>query len=54
MAVKATFAEELTWLQNRNHGFLALLGQNSELDPAFLNVEYRIGDITFAKMLWFL
>jgi hypothetical protein len=49
MAVKATLAEELTGFQNRNHGFLSLLGQDSELDPAFLNVEYRIGDVSLRE-----
>ena len=47
--VRATLAEELAGFQYRNHRFLALLGQDSELDPAFLNVEYRIGGISLRE-----
>jgi hypothetical protein len=32
MPVHAAFAEELARLQDSDDGFLALLGQNSELD----------------------
>ena len=49
MAVKAALAEELAGFQDRNHGFLALLRQHGELDPAFLDVEYRIGDVTLGE-----
>ena len=41
MAVHAAFAKELAGLQNADHGFLALLGYNNNLDPAFLNIEDR-------------
>jgi hypothetical protein len=41
MAVHAAFAKELAGLQNADHGFLALLGYDNNLDPAFLNIEDR-------------
>jgi hypothetical protein len=49
MTVKATLAEELTGLQNRDYRFLALLGQDSELDPPLLNVKYCIGGISLRE-----
>jgi hypothetical protein len=49
MAVKAPLSEELTGFQNCNHRFLSLLGQDSELDPTLLNVEYRIGGISLRE-----
>ena len=48
MAVQATLAEELAGFQNRNHGFLSLRGQHGELDPAILDVEYRIRGISLS------
>jgi hypothetical protein len=42
MAIEAPLAEELARLQNSDHRFLPLLGQDSELDPALLNVKNRI------------
>jgi hypothetical protein len=44
MAVHAAFAEELAGLQNPDYRLLASFGLDGELDPAFLDVEYRIGD----------
>src|SRR5215216_8160338 len=49
MAVQATLAEELAGFQNRNHRLLSLRGQHGELDPSFLNVEDRIGDISLRE-----
>jgi hypothetical protein len=49
VAVHAAFAEELARLQNRDHGFLALFGQDSELDLTFLNVEDRVGDVALLE-----
>jgi hypothetical protein len=42
MAIEAPLAEELARFQNPDDRFLALLGQNCELDPALLNVKNRI------------
>src|ERR1700686_5455936 len=49
MAVHAAFAKELTGLQNSDHRFLALLGQDSQFDSSFLNVKQRVGDIALLK-----
>src|SRR6185295_1569132 len=32
-------------LQNPDHGFLALVGQDGQLDPALLDVEHGVGDV---------
>jgi hypothetical protein len=49
MAVQTSFAQELTWSQNCNHRFLALLGNDGELDLAFLNVKNRVRDLSLRK-----
>src|SRR5258705_1940634 len=49
MAVHAAFAKELAGLQNADHGFLALLGYDNNLDPAFLDIEDRICHIALRK-----
>jgi hypothetical protein len=49
MTVHAAFAEELAGLQNADHGFLALLGYDNNLDPAFLNIEDRICHVALRK-----
>jgi hypothetical protein len=49
MAVETTLSKELTGFQNRNHRFLSLLGQDSELDPTFLQVEHGISDISLRE-----
>jgi len=49
MTIHATFAEELARLQNCDDRFLALLGQDSQLDPSFLNVKYRVGDVALLE-----
>jgi hypothetical protein len=45
MAVHAAFTEELAGPKDRDDRFLALLGQDGELDPAFLNVKDRVGNV---------
>src|SRR6202158_4491347 len=42
MTVHASFAKELAGLQNCDHRFLALLGHDSKLDLASLNVKNRV------------
>ena len=42
MAIEAALAEELARFQNSDDRFLALLGNDCELDPALLNVKNRI------------
>ena len=49
MTIQAAFAEELARLQNCDDRFLALLGQDRELDLAFLNVKNRIRDIALLE-----
>src|ERR1700731_2844779 len=49
MAVQTSFAQELTWSQNCNHRFLALLGNDGELDLAFLNVKNRVRDLSLRE-----
>ena len=36
MAIETSFAKKMTWSQDCNHRFLALLGNDSELDLALL------------------
>jgi hypothetical protein len=45
VAAHAPFAEELAGLYYSDYRFLALLGQDSKLDLAFLNVIYCVGGI---------
>src|SRR5580700_255052 len=49
MAIQTPFAEKLTWSQDRNHRFLALLGNDSELDLALLDVKNRVRDLSLRK-----
>jgi hypothetical protein len=49
MAIQAPFAEELSGLQNSDDRFLALVGYDSELDPAFLDVKNRIRDLSLRE-----
>ena len=49
MTIHTAFAEELAPLQNRDHGFLALLRSDSELDLTFLNVKHRFCDIALLE-----
>jgi hypothetical protein len=45
MAIQASFAKKLTWSQDCNHRLLALLGNDSELDLALLDVKNRVRDL---------
>src|SRR6476620_2638802 len=49
MAVYAAFAKELAGPQNADHGFLALLGYDDNLDLAFLNIEDRARHISLRE-----
>ena len=49
MAVHAAFAEEMSGLKDRDDGFLALFGQDSELDLSFLNVKHSVRDVALRK-----
>src|SRR6185437_17140978 len=49
MAVQTAFAEEMSRLKDRDDGLLALLGQDSEFDLAFLNVKHRFRDVALFK-----
>ena len=49
MAIHAPFAEELSGLKDRDDGFLALFGEDSQLDPTLLNVEHGVRDIALLE-----
>src|SRR5580704_3625408 len=42
MAIKTPFAKKMIWSQHCHHRFLALLGNDRELDVAFLDVKDRV------------
>ena len=48
---KTPFAEELPFAENPDDGFLAVLGQNRDLDLALLDEEDRVGGLTLAEDL---
>src|SRR5260370_14862740 len=41
MAIQTSFAKKMTWSQDCNHRFLALLGNDGEFDLALLDVKRR-------------
>ena len=45
------FAEELSFAENPDDGFLAVLGQDRDLDLALLDEEHRVGDVALAEDL---
>jgi hypothetical protein len=49
MAIEASFAEELCGFQDSDHRFLALFGDNENLDPSLLNIENRICGVSLRK-----
>ncbi len=49
MAIQTCFAKELTWSQDCNHRFLALLGNDSELDLALLDVKNRVSNLALRE-----
>src|SRR6059058_5465845 len=49
MAIQTSFAEKVTWSQDCNHRFLALLGNDGELDLALLDVKNRVRDLSLRK-----
>jgi len=53
LACQATFAKEVTGLQNGDDRFLALFGDNRELELACLNVEDGVGRIALRENPWF-
>jgi hypothetical protein len=46
MAIQTSFAKKMTGPQDCNHRFLALLGNDGELDFALLNVKDRARNLT--------
>ncbi len=46
MAIEAPFAKKMTGSQNCDDCFLALLGNDGELDLAALNVKNRVRDLS--------
>src|SRR6266478_7214904 len=49
MAIQTSFAKKVTWSQDCNDGFLALLGNDGELDLALLDVKNRVRDLSLRK-----
>ena len=49
MAIEASFAKELSGFQDSDHGFLALFGENENLDPSLLNIEDRVCGVSLRK-----
>src|SRR5712692_9693040 len=49
MAIEASFAKKMTGSQNCNDRFLALLGNDGELDLALLDVKNRVRDLSLRK-----
>src|SRR5207237_5738114 len=49
MAIQTSFAKKVTWSQDCNHRFLALLGNDGEFDLALLDVENRVRDLSLRK-----
>src|ERR1700694_4277821 len=49
MAIQTSFAKKMTWSQDCNHRFLALLGNDSELDLALLDVKNRVRNIALRE-----
>src|ERR1700720_4223788 len=49
MAIQTPFAKKMTGSQDCNDCFLALLGNDSELDLALLDVKNRVRDLSLRK-----
>jgi hypothetical protein len=49
MAIQTSFTEKMPGSQDCNHRFLALLGNDGELDLALLDVKNGIGDLSLRK-----
>src|SRR5437763_17212042 len=49
MAIQTSFAKKVTWSQDCNHRFLALLGNDGELDLTLLDVKNRVRDLSLRK-----
>jgi hypothetical protein len=49
MAIQTSFAKKVTWSQDCNDRFLALLGNDGELDLALLDVKNRVRDLSLRK-----
>jgi hypothetical protein len=47
--IEAGFAEELPLCQNPDDGFLAVLGQDGDLDLAFLDIKNAVGDLPLSE-----
>ena len=46
MAIQTSFAKKMTWSQDCNDCFLALLGNDGEFDLALLDVKNRVRDLS--------
>src|SRR4030095_16263049 len=49
LAIQTSFAKKVTWSQDGNHRFLALLGNDGELDLALLDVKNRVRNLSLRK-----
>src|SRR5882757_8865553 len=54
LTVEASFAEKIAGSENCEHGFLATLGQDRDLDFSLLDIKYGIGGIPLSEhhVLW--
>jgi hypothetical protein len=46
MAIQTSLAKKMTWSQDCDNCFLSLLRNDSELDPALLDVKNRVRDLS--------
>src|SRR5205807_9657410 len=49
MAIQTSFAKKMTWSQDCNDRFLALLGNDGEFDLALLDVKNRVRDLSLCE-----
>src|SRR5260370_28930328 len=49
MAIQTSFAKKMTWSQDCNDCFLALLGNDGEFDLALLDVQHRVRDLSLSE-----
>lgn len=49
MTVQTSLAEELAGFEDPDHRFLALIRKDDDLDPVFLNVEYRVRRLSLGE-----
>jgi hypothetical protein len=51
MAIQTSFAKKVTWSEDCNDRFLALLGNDGEFDLALLDVKNRVRNLSLRKTI---